>query len=132
MLSLRHIDNVENQTALTGPNPEKFTAKNDDVVISLMLGLDVIPVDWFSIKAGVKKDVNVVTDSTSTAVSEDKTKDKFLQEAFGAYFGPAFMWKGFTFISMINLDFFMEGPYIISGKQMTSDWAYVAAVEYQW
>jgi len=132
MLSLYHLDTMQKQMASVGPNPETFTGKNNILVISMMLGLDVIPVDWFSIKAGVKKDVNVVDNSTDTAVAEDRTKDKLLQEAFGAYFGPAFMWKGFTFISMINLDFFMEGPYIISGKQMTSNWAYVATVEYQW
>lgn len=114
------------------PVPEKTTNKLDAVTISLMLGMDLTPVDWFSLKAGVVKDFDVLDQNDSRIVADRSSSYYRTDEGFGAYFGPTFMWKGFSFISMINLDFFTEGPYMISGNAMTSDWAYVATVEYKW
>lgn len=125
-----HQKNVIKQ--INVPTPEKATSKMNAVTISLMLGMDLTPVDWFSLKAGVVKDFLVVDDSDSTVVADTSSLDYRIDEGFGAYFGPSFMWKGFSFISMINLDFFTQGPYLISGNAMTTNWAYVASVEYKW
>lgn len=130
MIFLYHLDHIEKQMNVA--SPETQTSKSDIFTLRMMLGLEVLPAEWVSIKAGVKKDFNLYDDRTNTEISDIKVQDTNLDETLGAYFGPAFMYKGFAFISMINLDFFMEGPYIISGKQMTSNWAYVATVEYQW
>jgi hypothetical protein len=97
-----------------------------------MLGMDITPVEWFSLKAGVVKGFNVLDQSDSAIVADSSSNNYITDESFGAYFGPTLMWKGFSFISMINLDFFTQGPYMISGNAMTSKWAYVATVEYKW
>ena len=126
-----HLKDVEKQLGgvLT---PEKTTNKLNAVAISLMLGMDLTPVDWFSLKAGVVKDFDVLDQNDSRIVADRSSNYYKIDEGFGAYFGPTFMWKGFSFISMINLDFFTQGPYMISGNAMTSNWAYVATVEYKW
>jgi len=125
-----HQKNVVKQ--INVPTPEKVTDKMHAVTISLMLGMDVTPVEWFSLKAGVVKDFLVLDESDSAVVADTSSYDYRIDEGFGAYFGPSFMWKGFAFISMINLDFFTQGPYLISGNAMTTNWAYVASVEYKW
>lgn len=131
LFSLYHVDNITE--VLNNPlSDEVTTTKANVFALSLMLGMDVIPAEWISIKAGVKKDFNLVDDRMTTEDSDLTVQDTKLSENLGAYFGQSFMWKGFTFTSMINLDFFIQGPYIISGKEMTSNWAYVATVEYQW
>ena len=125
-----HVKDVVKQLNVAAP--EKMTDKLSAVTISLMLGMDLTPVDWFSLKAGVVKDFLVVDESDSAVIADTSSNDYRIDEGFGAYFGPTFMWKGFSFISTINLDFFTQGPYMISGNAMTSNWAYVATVEYKW
>lgn len=131
LFSLYHVDNI-NEVINNQLSDEVTTTKDNIFALSLMLGMDIIPVEWFSIKAGVKKDFNLIDDRMTTEDSDLTVQDTKLNEALGAYFGQSFMWKGFTFTSMLNLDFFIQGPYMISGTPMTSSWAYVATVEYQW
>ena len=131
LFSLYHIDLITEQIG-NDLADETLTDKTNVFALSLMLGMDVIPAEWISIKAGVKKDFNLMDDRKTTKVADTVNQETALNEELGAYFGQSFMWKGFTFTSMINLDFFIQGPYIISGKEMTSNWAYVATVEYQW
>lgn len=131
LFSLYHIDNINE--VINNPLSDEVTTTKDNIfALSLMLGMDIIPVEWFSIKAGVKKDFNLIDDRMTTEDSDITVQDTRLSENLGAYFGQSFMWKGFTFTSMLNLDFFIQGPYMISGTPMTSSWAYVATVEYQW
>jgi len=125
-----HVKDVVKQIDVSVP--EKTTDKLNAVTISLMLGMDLTPVDWFSLKAGVVKDFLVLDQSDLAIVADTSSNDYRIDEGFGAYFGPTFMWKDFSFISMINLDFFTQGPYMISGNAMTANWAYVATVEYKW
>ncbi|HPV22121.1 MAG TPA: aminotransferase class V-fold PLP-dependent enzyme, partial [bacterium] len=73
----------------------------------------------------------LVDDKTTTVVAETTAQDTALAETLDAYFGPSLTVKGFTFTSLINLKFFTDGPYMITGNNL-SDWAYVATVEYQW
>jgi len=129
IFSLYHFDNIQKQVDVT--NPEKMTSKTNEFYLTMTLGLDVVPVEWFSIKAGVMKTFMLVDQTTSTVVAETDAQDTMLDEILGAYFGPSLTVKGFTFTSLINLKFFTDGPYMISGKEL-SDWAYVATVEYQW
>ncbi|HSW61635.1 MAG TPA: hypothetical protein VLJ60_12610, partial [bacterium] len=129
MFSLYHLDNIQKQVAVS--NPEKMTSKTNEFYLTMTLGLDVIPVEWFSIKAGVMKTFMLVDQTTSTVVAETDAQDTTLDEILGAYFGPSLTVKGFTFTSLINLKFFTDGPYMITGNTL-SDWAYVATVEYQW
>jgi len=130
IFSLYHFDNIQEQVAVA--NPEKITSKKDEFYLTMALGLDVVPVEWFSIKAGVMKNFILLDDKTTTVVAETDTQDTVLGgETLDAYFGPSLTVKGFTFTSLINLKFFTDGPYMISGDKL-SDWAYVATVEYQW
>jgi hypothetical protein len=129
IFSLYHFDNIQEQVDVT--NPEKMTIKKDEFYLTMALGLDVVPVEWFSIKAGVMKNFILLDDKTTTAVAETTDKDTVLGETLDAYFGPSLTVKGFTFTSLINLKFFTDGPYMITGNNL-SDWAYVATVEYQW
>ncbi|HRZ79783.1 MAG TPA: hypothetical protein P5044_07235 [bacterium] len=131
LFSLYHVDNINE--VINNPLSDEVTTTKDNIfALSLMLGMDIIPVEWFSIKAGVKKDFNLIDDRMTTEDSDITVQDTRLSENLGAYFGQSFMWKGFTFTSMLNLDFFIQCPYMISGTPMTSSWAYVATVEYQW
>jgi len=131
LFSLYHVDNID-KLINNDLSDEITTTKKNIFALSLMLGMDVTPAEWISIKAGVKKDFNLIDDRETRDDSDTAVQNTRLNEALGAYFGQSFMWKGFTFTSMINLDFFIQGPYIISGKEMTSNWAYVSTVEYQW
>jgi hypothetical protein len=120
------------QKELAPNNDEVTTDSNEQVSFLLTMGMDIIPVEWFSIKSGVLKRFDAYTDGTKTKETEVKQKDYYLDETFGAYLGNGFHWKGFSFISMINLDFFINGPYMMSGNSTVTNFAYIASVEYQW
>ncbi len=117
---------------LLDPVGEKATARDNTFSFLLTLGMDILPVKWFSIKSGVLKRFDVVGFDFTTKESGVKDKDYFIGEDLGAYLGCSFLWKGFTFTSMLNLDFFTNGPYMLSGNRTAANFAYIATVEYQW
>ncbi len=123
--------NIELKELAPGNN-EVTTDSNSDIQFLLTMGMDILPVEWFSIKSGVLKRFSAYTDESKTLVANTKEKDYMVNEDFGAYLGNGFHWKGFSFISMINLDFFINGPYMMSGSSTVTNFAYIASVEYQW
>ncbi|MGI6394339.1 MAG: hypothetical protein ACOX2F_06375 [bacterium] len=112
-------------------NSEVESSKANQFHLTMTLGLDITPLDWLAIKAGVMKNFILFNDETGLKIVARSTAEAVFAETLDAYLGPSFTVKGFTFTSLINLRFFTDGPYIITGKELT-DWAYVATVEYQW
>jgi len=110
---------------------EQRNSSNQMVSFLLTMGMDILPVEWFSIKSGVLKRFDAYDNGFETKQSKLDQKDYMVREDFGAYLGTGFHWKGFSFISMINLDFFTNGPNMLSGNS-TANFAYIATVEYQW
>ena len=117
---------------ITGNTDEVAKTTNEMISFLLTMGMDIVPVEWFSIKAGVLKRFDAIDDGYTTKESEITQKDYMVREDFGAYLGNGFHWKGFSFVSMINIDFFINGPYMFSGNSTAANFAYIATVEYQW
>lgn len=95
--------------------------------------------DWFSLKAGLGKTVNIISgDSktithvgdTTTTTTDSEYNDAF---PFGKFVGMAFDYKGFNLTAVINFDLLTKGPNVISGNSLGADsMMLLATMSYSW
>ncbi|HSA32590.1 MAG TPA: hypothetical protein P5077_02575 [bacterium] len=119
-------------------SPGGVTTKTEDsgnlLVFNFTQTADFKPCDWFTLKAGIGKNiiVNVSTDKVIVPAGTSTNDDYDNNFDIGKFIGFAIDYKEFNFTAVMNFDVFTEGPYLLTGRAWANPMAFVASLNYQW
>jgi hypothetical protein len=92
--------------------------------------------DWFTLKAGIGKDIFVSLGQTRTIITATPTTtDNRYDNNFdiGKFIGFAIDYKEFNLTALMNFDILTEGPVFITGRTGWVDpMAFMATIHYRW
>jgi len=92
--------------------------------------------DWFTLKAGIGKNIVINVDQTKTIVTATPTtiNDSYDNNFdIGKFIGFGIDYKEFNLTALMNFDILTEGPDFISGRgPWVNPMAFMATIHYRW
>ena len=89
--------------------------------------------DWFTLKAGIGKDIYVMTGEVKTTVPDVVNSSYDNNFDIGKFLGFSILYKELTMTALVNFDLITRGPNFISGGGGWVDpMAFMATINYRW
>jgi len=117
-----------------GGTTTKTTVNGNELCFNFTQTVDFKVTDWFTLKAGIGKDIIADVGDTKTTVAGSSATSESYDNRFdiGKFIGASFFYKEMTLTMLLNFDFLTRGPNFISGANWVDPMAFVATLNYRW
>lgn len=123
-----------NHTVSAGGATTRTEGSGNLLVFNFTQTADFKPCDWFTLKAGIGKNIFVNVGTDKVIIPAGTTTDHGYTNNFdiGKFVGFAIDYKEFNLTAVMNFDLFTDGPYLLTGRAWANPMAFVASMNYKW